>query len=157
MKKFLAIGITTLGGFGLLGMGATTASATTAPTAHQLVCTSAGNQLIALQTPLAAATANQTNNTGPAAATALAAVGTAEATYITDAFVVIDGVDSTPPATAPQQAANVSAFNSAVTAFVNAVVASSAANVADFNAKAQVTQLTLQHTVLTDMQTQACA
>lgn len=156
MKKFLAIGITTLGGFGLLGMGATAASATTSPTAHQLVCTSAGNQLITLQTPLAQANANKAS-TSAAATTASAGVASAESTYISDAFVVINGVDSTPPATAPQQAANVSAFNTSVTSFVNAVVASSAANVADFNATTALTQLNLQHTVLTDMQTQACA
>jgi hypothetical protein len=152
MKKFLAIGITTLGSFGLLGMAATSASATTV-TARSQVCTSATNQLASLTVPLATATATA-NVDGTAADNATSAVGTAETAYINAAFVVVNDVDTS--ASAGQQAVDVGLFNTSVTNFVNAVVASSRANVTFFGAQAAVTQLNLQSKVLNDMINESC-
>jgi GTP:adenosylcobinamide-phosphate guanylyltransferase len=148
MKKFLAIGITTLGGFGLLGLGATAASAATIvpPTAHELVCTSAAAQLNSLLSPLAAANSAE-GAASTVAGNAQNAVVTAEQTYVADALKVITDTD-TATTPAPVLTADISLFNTSITDFVSAVVASSAANVTEFKAEALVTQLNLQQTVL---------
>jgi hypothetical protein len=155
MKKFIAIGITALGSFGLIGLGSTAAmAAPTAGSAEATVCTSAGNQLNSLLTPLGSAT-TAAATTAATKATANAAVPTAEAAYVTAAMQVIDDVDAA--ATTAVINADTLLFNSSITSFVNTVVASSAANVADFNAQAALTQLQLQKTTLLDLQSIACA
>jgi hypothetical protein len=153
MKKFLAIGITTLGGFGLLGLGATAASASIIPTAKSAVCTSATSQLAAQAPALASAGATK-GNTATALSTANGTVASSSTDYVTTAMVVINDVDNL---ALPQQLlADTTTFNHAVTTFVNSVVAESNASVADFNAGKVLSQLNLQAGVLSGLISASC-
>jgi hypothetical protein len=143
MKKFIAIGITALGSFGLIGLGTTAAFA--APTAHQQVCTSAAAQTITQNAAMTTAQAALTN-ANVAAGLANTAVGVAEGIYTTDALAVISDVDNGVTQGVLTDATN--AFNASITSFVNSVVANSGAKVIAFNAQNAVDQLGLQLNVL---------
>jgi len=157
IKKLAVLGIATIGGLGLIGMGAGTAFASNpAPgTAATAVCTSATSQLASQAPALASAGAVASNASG-IAATNLAAVGTSETAYVGAAMAVVNDADTS--GTLPQQVtADTITFNNSVTAFVNAVVASSAANVTSFNATNALNQLTLQSSVLNNFKNATCS
>jgi len=155
IKKLAVLGIATIGGLGLIGMGAGAAFASpSVGVAATAVCTSATAQLAAQAPALAGATALASNATSAATA-ANTTVGTDEGAYVNAAMAVVNDADTI--GTLPQQiTADTITFNNSVTAFVNAVVASSAANVASFNATNVVTQLGLQKDVLGSFISDTC-
>jgi hypothetical protein len=96
MKKLIATvsvtAMSALGAFGLLGAGATSASASPGPI-HVAVCTSLTNQINAAQGAITQTDANETVTTSAEGA-ASTALDTAVSDYGTALVAFVDGVDS---------------------------------------------------------------
>jgi hypothetical protein len=157
MKKLIALGgIAAMGTFGFLGIGATVASATTAPTSQQQVCTQATNLVNGLA-PIAAFDTAVFNQASSAATAARALVAPDVTGYLATAMKVIHDVDGTPAVTAAVQKADTDAFTAASNKVVADYVAASAADLALFNAQKTQTSDAFKSSVYSGLQTAACA
>lgn len=156
MKKFIAgislAAITTMGAFGVIGLGAASASAAPADgPAQTAICNTLGTDATAATAALAAANAAQAL-TATAFGTAQSVLTTALGVYAAEASIVVSLTDSGLPGLSAAE----SLLKSDSASFVNTVVSWSSAKAAESNAASIVSTDTLSSTTINTLDNVIC-